>query len=209
MRYDEVVDVCVCMLLMTQIMMICMLLMMKWPYAWACLCNRNSNYVGDSPEKSVKWTIILLLIFVCICCFSMWIMMVMLKMMTNVLPDDEFVWVEYKKRVWTQTPKSQPIPPNSRSTRNFPKLYKYSSLWTNIKPTKRINYGWEKAKHFTPPPLNQIRQISTKSAKFPKLSKYTRYKQILSLTTQTITTSQGAKGWSLISQGVWGLKPHC
>ena len=46
---------------------------------------------SDSPEKSVKWTIILLLIFVCICCFSMWIMMVMLKMMTNVLPDDEFV----------------------------------------------------------------------------------------------------------------------
>ena len=29
MRYDEVVDVCVCMLLMTQRMMICMLLMMK------------------------------------------------------------------------------------------------------------------------------------------------------------------------------------
>ena len=36
--------------------------------------------------------------------------------------------VEYKKRERTQTPKSQPIPPNSRSKRNFPKLYKYSSL---------------------------------------------------------------------------------
>ena len=36
--------------------------------------------------------------------------------------------VEYKKRERTQTPKSQPIPPNSHSKRNFPKLYKYSSL---------------------------------------------------------------------------------
>ena len=40
----------------------CMLLMMKWPYAWACLCNRNSNYVGDSPKRSVSRTITLLLI---------------------------------------------------------------------------------------------------------------------------------------------------